>query len=98
MVIDKNPFTPYKHQEERDQEKSKVITIRLNREELADLEILGKLIKQEKLGTVIKQVMSIGVIVLQQPQTALIVSTLFKNDTNNKRQGIITVNPKFKQL
>lgn len=98
MVIEKEAFVPYKDQDERDQEKSKVITIRLNVDELRDLEELGKLLRQEKLGTVIKQLMKLGSHVLHDPQTEWLVETLFINERNNKRLGIINVNPKFKQL
>jgi len=98
MVIENPPFLINKDFDERQAEKSKVVTIRLNKEELSDLEELGKLLRQEKLGTVIKQVMSLGVLVLQDSQTAYLVKTLFKNEDNNKRLGIITVKPKFKQL
>jgi len=98
MSIEKEAFIPYKDQEERDKEKSKVITIRLNIEELRDLEELAKLLRQEKLGTTIKQLMKLGSHVLHDPQTAWLVDTLFINERNNKRLGIITVNPKFKHL
>ena len=97
-MIERPAFTALKNQEERDNEKSKVITIRLNRDELEDLEILAKLLRQEKLGTTIKQLMKIGSIVLQEPKIRQIVDTMFINELNNKRQGIITVRPKFKQL
>jgi hypothetical protein len=98
MVIEKEKFLPYKDQEERDQEQSKVITIRLNLEELRDLEELARLLRQEKLGTTVKQLMKLGSHVLHSPQTAWLVDTLFINEKNNKRMGIINVNPKFKQL
>jgi len=98
MTIEKKLFSPYKEQEERDGEKSKVITIRLNVDELKDLEELGKLLRQEKLGTVIKQLMKVGSLVLHSPETAYLTEVLFKNEDNNKRNGIITVNPKFKNL
>ena len=97
-MLEKKPFENYKEQEDRNKEKSKVITIRLNLKELKDLEELGKLLRQEKLGTVIKQLMMLGSNVLHDPQTEQLVETLFKNELNNKRQGIISVNPKFKQL
>ncbi len=98
MSIEKQRFTPYKDQEERDKEKSKVITIRLNIEELKDLEELAKLLRQEKLGTTVKQLMKLGSHVLHTPQTAWLVDTLFINERNNKRLGIINVKPKFKQM
>jgi len=98
MGIEKERFVPYKDQEERDQEKSKVVPLRLNREELKDLEELAKLLRQEKLGTTIKQLMKIGSHVLHTPQTAYLIDTLFINEKNNKRSGIINVNPKFKHL
>jgi len=98
MGIKKELFVPYKDQEERDKERSKVITIRLNLEELRDLEELAKLLRQEKLGTTVKELMKLGAHVLHTPQTAYLIDTLFINEKNNKRMGIITVNPKFKQL
>lgn len=98
MAIEQKPFVPYKDQEERDKEKSKVITIRLNVEELRDLEKLATVLRQEKLGTTIKQLMRLGSHVLHDPQTRWLVDTLFINEKNNKRIGIITVRPKFKQM
>ncbi len=98
VAIERAGFQPYKEQEERDQEKSKVITLRLNRAELADLELLAVLLRQEKLGTTVKQLMKLGSHVLHDPQTRWLVDTLFINERNNKRQGIITVRPKFKHL
>lgn len=97
-MIEKKAFQPEKTQEERDKEQSKVITIRLNVEELRDLEELAKLLRQEKLGTTVKQLMALGSHVLHDPKTTYLIDTLFINERNNKRLGIITVRPKFKQL
>ena len=98
MSLIKKPFTPQKDQEQRDKEVSKVVPVRFNREELEDLEELGKILRQEQLSTVMKQLMRIGALVIHSPQTAYLIDTLFINEKNNKRKGIVTVNPKFKRL
>ena len=98
MSIEKKAFVPHKSQEERDAEVSKVIPVRLNRDELAALEVAAKILRQPKLSTTLKQLAQLGNIVIHGPQTGLIIETLFKNDSNNKRIGIVEVEPKFKHL
>jgi len=84
------PFTRTKTDEEKAKEKSVVMTIRLNQEELAMLKEVKKAIEQPKDSTAIKTVFYIGCFdVLHDKKTNYILSTLFKNKKNNKRNGII---------
>jgi len=99
LVLEKGvDFVPEKTQEERDEERSKVITVRLTRDELEQLEEDGKFLHQEKLSTVIKTLVRLGRFVIQQPQSAMLIEVLFKNDERNKRRGIVEVQPNFKRL
>jgi len=89
MVIDYNKaFYSTKTEEERKKEKSIVMTIRLNKEELAMLEEVKKAIEQPKDSTAVKTVFYIGCFdVLHDKKVNYIISTLFKNKRNNERTG-----------
>lgn len=96
--LQREAFTPTRLQEERDKDKSKVVPVRLNVEELRALEEAGLIIEEEKLSSVIKSLMNLGLIVIHKEETALILSTVFKNKRNNKRRGVTVVEPKFTQM
>jgi len=83
MVIDYNKaFYSTKTEEERKKEKSIVMTIRLNIEEVK------KAIEQPKDSTAVKTVFYIGCFdVLHDKKVNYIISTLFKNKRNNERTG-----------
>jgi len=95
---DTPPFTPQRLQEERDKDKSKVVPVRLNKEQLARLEADAKFIEQEKISTALKTLAEIGSIVLHDPLMGTVVKTLFKNKQLNKRTGIVEVEPDFQQM
>jgi len=97
MALKKNAFTRYKLDEEKAEETGKVITIRLNQEELQRLEDDARLLEQEKAGSTIKILAEIGHEVLQDQKTGLIIRTIFKNKRNNQRLGISVANPTFSQ-
>ena len=54
MSIERQPFTPTRDPEERDNDKGKGFTIRLTDEELAKLEAVKKILSQTKDGTALK--------------------------------------------
>ena len=91
-------FESVREEVERADDKSKVITLRLNLAELDGLEADARLLRQEKLGTTLKQVWEIGHIVLHNPQTRAILEAAFNNERRNERLGIVDVEPKFKQM
>ena len=91
-------FESVREEAERAKDQSKVITLRLNLAELESLEADARLLRQEKLGTTLKQVWEIGHIVLHSPQTRAILEAAFNNERRNERLGIVDVEPKFKQM
>jgi len=98
MVLDKESFKNYRLEDVRASDKSRVFTLRLNIEELKNLEEAGRIIGQDQLGTVIKQLMSVGLNVLHEPKTTHLIEVLFKNKRNNERRGVAITNPTFSQM
>ena len=98
MPLEREAFTRTRLDEERAKDRSKVVPVRLNKEELQALEEAGLIIEQEKISSVIKTLMNFGLIVIHKPETQAILQAVFKNKLNNKRQGITVVEPKFTQM
>jgi C4-type Zn-finger protein len=88
-MLEKGAFVPYRLDEDKEKDKRKIITISLNLEELKELREDMTLIRQDQLGKAVKQLMKVGQIVLHEEKISKIVSTLFINDKNAKRRGII---------
>jgi len=84
MTIEQEPFRAYNEEKKVDS-----FTVRLNNEERKQLEKDKKVIEQSKDSTAIKQLATIGRIVIHDQKIAAILSTLFKNKRNNKRLGIV---------
>jgi len=91
-------FQPEKTEEERDKEKGKIFTIRLNAEELQDLKKDMKLLYQVKPSTAIKILWKVGRNVLHDKKTGEIYRVLLKNLRLNERIGIIDPNPEIEQM
>lgn len=87
-MLEKKPFIPYRLEEERDKDKSKVFTIRLNEEEITNLKEAQNILQQEKISTALKQLAMFGMYVLHDRSTAYILSVLNSNLKKNKRLGI----------
>ena len=98
MAIKKKPFTPTRLAEERAQDKSKVVPVRLNMDELATLEEDARLLRQEKQSTALKQLAEIGHFVIHRPEMVALIEVVFNNNRKNERLGIGIVDPKFKQM
>lgn len=100
MVLEhEDPFTRTRLDEERAQDKSRVFTIRFNVEELRQLEEAGRLLRQEQLGTLVKQLTEIGRRrVLHDPSVAYLIDEVFNNERRNTRRGVGIVDPKFSQM
>ena len=88
MVLEKQPFVNYKLQEEKDKEKGKIFTIRLNEQELKNLRQAQRLLQQEKESTTVKQLTMFGLYVLHDRSTAYVLDVLSDNIRKNKRLGI----------
>jgi len=98
LVIEKELFVNYRLDEEKADDDSKVFTIRLNKDEMAQFEEAAKVLQQEKLSTIIKQLALIGLQdVLHDPKVRLVLGIGFKNKQKNDRLGISTVQPNFLQ-
>jgi len=87
-------FTPQRFQEERDKDKGKVFTIRLNEEEVKALRKAQNILQQEKESTTVKQLAMFGLYVLHDRSTAYILEVLGHNIRKNKRIGIQEVDIK----
>lgn len=93
------PFYRSRTDEERARDKSKVFTIRFNRDELRQLEEAGRLLRQEQLSTLVKQLAEIGRRrVLHDPSVAYLIDEVFNNERRNHRRGITIPDPKFSQM
>jgi len=98
MSFEKKPFIPYRLDEDKSKDKSKVVPVRLNIEELKRLEETSRFLNQEKLSTTLKQLSEIGYFVIQEQKTNYLIRTLFDNKRKNKRLGVEIVDPKFSNL
>lgn len=98
MPLEREAFTRTRLDEERATDKSKVVPVRLNIEELRTLEEAGLILEQEKISSVIKTLMNLGLIAIHKPETNYLIDSVFKNKRNNKRTGITLVEPKFTQM
>jgi len=85
------PFVSRRLEEERVKDKRKIFTVSLNLEEISFL--LGKetkrLIQQEKDGTVIKQLATIGAKYIHSQQIGPILDIIQSNKRKNKRLGLV---------
>ena len=88
MVIKHEPFTRTRLEEEQDNN-SKIFTVRLNAEQMQQLEWCKKVLSQPKDSTALKQVFEFGLFVLQQDLSGKVLATVFKNKQNNWRTGAI---------
>lgn len=89
MPVEKAPFTTYRTEEERTEDKGKVFTIRLNREEVKALDEAKLILQQPKDSTAVKQLAEIGLNVLHDDLLGHVIKTLFNNKRRNRRTGIM---------
>lgn len=83
-----DPFYRKKTDEEKAQEKSVVMTIRLNKDEQEMLKEVKQAINQPKDSTAVKTMFYLAYYnVIQDAQTRYLIQTLFKNKKNNERTG-----------
>jgi len=88
MPLEKQPFVSYNLPEDG-KKKPDTFTVRLNKEQRADLEACKKLLNQPKDSTAFKQLATIGSKVLHDPITGKIITTVFDNKRKNERLGIV---------
>jgi len=85
----REPFTKTILDEDKDDKYGKVFTMRLNNEQIKQLEWAKKVLSQPKDSTAMKQVFEFGLFVLQQDLTGKVLKTVFKNKDKNWRTGVI---------
>ena len=88
MTLEHRAFTPYRDEEEREKDKSKVYPVRLNLLEQERLKEAKALLRQPKDSTALKMLADIGYNVLQDRLTNSILDVVFKNKDKNERLGI----------
>jgi len=81
-------FTSTTLEEDKDTS-SKIFTVRLNSEQIQQLDWCKRVLSQPKDSTAFKQVFEFGLFVLQQDLTGKVLSTVLKNKQNNYRTGAI---------
>ena len=91
MVLTKVPFQRYKLDEEKEKEKGKLFTVRLNEDEYKQLLEIKKLIQQPKDSTAIKILAEIGANVIQEEINGKILKIVLRNINKNERLGIMFV-------
>ena len=94
---DKTPFYRTRYDEERESDKGKIFTIRLNELEKKQLKEDMKLLKQVKPSTTLKQLWKVGRTVLHNNQTGSIIRIVLGNVVRNERIGIEDVNTEIEQ-
>jgi len=87
-MIEKKPFIPYREEEERSKDTSKVFAIRLNTQELENLKVAQEILQQDKDSTCVKQLAMLGLHVLHERSSAYLLKVLNDNIRKNKRIGI----------
>ena len=89
MAIEKEKFRSYTLDEDKQKEKLRVISLKLNADDLKLISAAKEIIEQPKDGTCIKTLMRLGYISITKPENKLLLETLFKNKQRNKRIGIV---------
>jgi hypothetical protein len=98
MALVKPLFTPQRTEEERANDKSDVINVRLNASEIAILKECQKFLMQEKDSTALKQLAFIGVaFVLHDEKTRLLLDTILNNRRKNVRLGLAVEQPQYSE-
>jgi len=96
-MLEKEPFTVYRDQEERARDKGKTEGIWFNQEEREDLEAIARFFHQEKISTTIKHCIALAKAKIEGgSEIAVIRGIVFNNVRKNRRLGIEEVEPKFR--
>lgn len=86
---DKTAFYSTRLEEERAQDKRKVMTVSLSLEEYAQLQEDMRTIKQPKDSTALKQLWKVGRIVLHGSEMGEILKVIIGNSVRNERTGAL---------
>jgi len=91
MVLQRQPFTKLRLDEDKLNDKRKIFTISLNIEEYNQLIEDMKILHQAKEGTALKLLWKVGRDVLHDQKTGRIIRLIFDNQRKNERIGISDV-------
>jgi len=86
--FEKEPFRVSRDQEERDTDKGKIFTIRLNAMETTQLKQDMKILRQVKPSTALKQLALIGSFVLHSDKIGRLLGFILGNIRRNEQTGI----------
>jgi len=98
MSLINKPFIKQRLDEEKVNDKRRIISVSLNLEELKLLSEDAKFLKQEKHSSAYKTLAEIGHIVIHDVQIGHIIRVIFDNSRKNKRLGIGEVDPNYTQM
>lgn len=99
MTLIREPFKTTRLEEERAKDNSTVYTIRLNKDEEAQIVDAGKYFQQPKLSTLIKQLALLCARrVLQDNEVKEILTVAINNVRRNMETGTYTEMPSDKQI
>lgn len=98
MALIREPFTTTRLAEERATDKSMVISLRLNREEIEAVTDAGRLLQQEMQSSIVKQLMQLGLLCLQSPETRAALRLATENTRRNIQRGVVVAQPKIGRL
>ena len=90
MAIKKEPFVNYTLQQDKKNEKRKIIPVSLNLEEQKMLAELMKIIEQDQPSKALRQLMHIAhAYLIHDQKVNTVLGVLFKNKRNNERRGVV---------
>lgn len=99
MRIQYPPFYRRKTDEERAKQDTRVYTIRLNKQERAEIAECMRLLRQVKRSTAMKQLMKLGIQnVLHDQKTRALLGIVGNNDRRNENLGIVNPEPEYKPV
>lgn len=95
MSVKRKPFVTTRLEEERAQDRTAVISLRLNRDEILKVEDAGRLLQQEMQSSIVKQLMELGLLCLQREETRAALRLATENTRRNIQRGVIEAQPKI---
>jgi len=90
MALEKEKFVNYTLEEEK-KDKSKTISVKLNKKEQRWLESMKPILQQDKEATLLKQLARVGTKVILDSSEGKFFQTVLENMRKNKRWGIIEI-------
>jgi len=89
MKLIKPAFTREKFEGKSEVDQGKIFTVRLNDEERVNLDRAKQILRQPKDSSALKELAAIGLAVLQDTTTGVVLELVLKNERNNQRTGAL---------